>query len=524
MSSPLGLLHRCGGARPRLGPLRNLLGPRAARTPARRGATLARKGVAVAQEAPPEARLALIDWTAPFAQPAAAVVAAAAYAGVLAPDATPWLRALLCAAGPLALHVLGPALDLALGEKPPPALPPGARPPPADDLGSRLLPALGVAAHLGAALCCLVAVAAAPLQPVPLALLTYSLATSAAPTLAAAHELIHSRHPLHLAAARLHLTLHWWYPYYRAHHQHHLHACTPLDYASAPRGMDIYTYMAGYLGGSYTEAWQLACEECRRAGHPVVSIHNGALMSFIAQPLLTAAIGLAFGPLAAAVHLAASVIMLSYMSALDYALHYGLSRPPLPPPSPTSNAATTASTSATPSSTPISESASASPSATSRVDSAAGASSSTAAAPPGPHAPPPPQRYSPLTPLNSWTSLYPWENGVLYRVLIHADHHRVAFKSYAWLRPGPGAPLFPGPINLLALATFVPPLWMALMDERADQVNARNRQLLASGPGSAEGAGAWARGAEAEAAGPVAATREPGEAAWSEAMRGGGAT
>ncbi|GIL77731.1 hypothetical protein Vretifemale_7176 [Volvox reticuliferus] len=148
--------------------------------------------------------------------------------------------------------------------------------------------------------------------------------------MAACHELIHSRNPVHLSAAALFLTLYWWYPYYRAHHQHHLHVCTPVDYTCAPKGMSFYSYFLPYFACSYAEAWQLAIQECDRAGKPRYSHHNTTLVAVVVQALLAAMIYAIFGPVATAVHVTSNIVLLVYMATLDYILHYGLVRPPMP--------------------------------------------------------------------------------------------------------------------------------------------------------------------------------------------------
>ncbi|EFJ52762.1 hypothetical protein VOLCADRAFT_86064 [Volvox carteri f. nagariensis] len=265
-------------------------------------------------------------------------------------------------------------------------------------------------------------------KPLLLLLLSYTLATSASVAMAASHELIHSRNPVHLATAWMFLALYWWYPYYRAHLQHHLHVCTPPDYTCAPKGQDFYSFFLPYYAGSYKEAWHLAVQECNRAGKSKFSPHNR-------RAALTVAMYGIFGPVAIAVHLTSNFILLVYMAVFDYILHYGLVRQPMPGNS---------------------------------------------------------RRYTPITPYTSWNSLYALEvtqkgmtNGVLFNVLLHSDHHLHGVKSYRVLRPPPAppggavcGPCFPGPVNLLALAVFVPPLWMALMDTRADEANAKHMEYL----------------------------------------------
>eukprot|EP00198_Chlamydomonas_reinhardtii_P008770 XP_001698107.1 alkane hydroxylase [Chlamydomonas reinhardtii] len=414
--------------------------------------------------------LTFLDFVVPFSTPLAAAIATGVYTG--APGADHFLsRALPCLAVAVQLLVLLAtygALAAAAGAPAPP-----------------------LAGAAGAA-----AAGLQQQQLLLLPLLVTSLALSAGMAQAASHELLHSRHPVHLAAAWLFLTTHWWYPYFRAHHQHHLAVCTPADYASAPRGLSLAAYLPRYIGSSYTEAWQLAAAECRRAGHPVFSTHNSCLVALVAQAALTAALGLALGPAAALLHGAVCAVLLTYMSVLDYVLHYGLRRPPL---------VVAAAAAATAGGVGGGADAAVSTVADSReVTGVAPAAAGVAAAPAAGSGA---VRYAPVTPFNSWSSLYPLENALFFNVLIHGDHHMTASRSYAWLVPAPSSPTFPAPINALALATFVPPLWRAAMHERVDQANSANlRHLAATGvPVAAEQGAAEQGAAEQVAAEQVAA-------------------
>ncbi|GIL49878.1 hypothetical protein Vafri_6193 [Volvox africanus] len=386
----------------------------------------------------------LFQWSVPFILPIAAAAATAAYGGSIAFGThIAWLRPVLVGSGPLLLHFILPFLDLHLGQQHPQPLAPTAKVSPADDLTARVVPTIVVIMHLTIMATAYATIATAPLQPLLLPLLAYSLATSASCTMAASHELVHSRNPVHLSAAALFLTLYWWYPYYRAHHQHHLHVCTPVDYTCAPKGLNIYSYFPPYITSSYAEAWQLAIQECYRAGKPRFSRHNTTLVALVAQALLAAVIYAIFGPVATAVHFTSNIVFLVYMATLDYILHYGLVRPLM-----------------------------------------AGNE----------------RRYTPITPHTSWNSLYAFENGIFFNVLYHSDHHLYGVKSYGYLRPPIDGPLVPFPINLLGILVLVPPLWRYVMDRRADEANAKHLEYLGNTAASATPTDSSPTGAAATAA------------------------
>lgn len=64
-------------------------------------------------------------------------------------------------------------------------------------------------------------------------------------------------------------------PCCRTHHQHHLRVGTPADSSTAPKGTPVYSFIRTYLAANYAEAWAMACAECRKAGKPELSWHNG---------------------------------------------------------------------------------------------------------------------------------------------------------------------------------------------------------------------------------------------------------
>lgn len=125
---------------------------------------------------------------------------------------------------------------------------------------------------------------------------------------------------------------------------------------------------------------------------------HSCLVALVAQAALTAALGLALGPAAALLHGAVCAVLLTYMSVLDYVLHYGLRRPPL---------VVAAAAAATAGGVGGGADAAVSTVADSReVTGVAPAAAGVAAAPAAGSGA---VRYAPVTPFNSWSSLYPLE-------------------------------------------------------------------------------------------------------------------
>ncbi|KAL6748812.1 fatty acid desaturase-domain-containing protein [Haematococcus lacustris] len=303
----------------------------------------------------------------------------------------PWLAALLLGP-PLIMFVANPALDKLLGPVELPAHtqavadgPAGAVNPTSSSLSgfaARALPTAWVAAFCTASLltaCSLGQLGASGPDPLAqaqlLGLLVLGLGTTGAVGTAAAHELIHSRHPVHQTAGELMLAWVWFWPYSRSHHHHHLTVGTPDDHASAPLGQALGPFLWQYFVGNMTIAWEMECKETARKGHPAWSPYNRFLWGMAAQLGITAAVTCLGGWAALAVHCAAGTVAQLQLGVVDYVLHYGLQRPR-------------------------------------KADG---------------------QRLSPVSHHSSYNSGYALENAMLFKVLMHSDHHLTASKPWGSL-------------------------------------------------------------------------------------------
>lgn len=328
---------------------------------------------------------------------------------------------------PIAWHVVGPVLDMLIGEQP--VLTKALEKPTATPWVA--LPVLYVVAHWGAA--CAAAVAAGQLWAASgqaalptLAALVVSLGCSMACGFAAGHELTHSRNPLLRAISELQLAWGQMWAYSRSHPYHHLHVATPADHTTGRRGEWLYSYMPRYMFGAHAVAWR---EEVADAVRSKSGLPTWANRMTLWMGVQVAALGLSYalgGVAALGVHLGAAAVGITYLFALDYALHYGLER----------------------------------------------------AVKPG-------GTYAPVTASNSFSSSFLLENATFLRVMMHADHHMVAAKPYQALgfsaddvagrakapRLGPGIP-----IMAASLLVFIPPLWFKYADPLADAANAAHRE------------------------------------------------
>mmetsp|Transcript_14533 Transcript_14533/g.36155 ORF Transcript_14533/g.36155 Transcript_14533/m.36155 type:complete len:525 (-) Transcript_14533:209-1783(-) len=382
---------------------------------------------------------------------AGAVSVMQALPGVAASVPTHCLALLL--APSLCMHVVAPALDVALGAQPawrikPPSVP-------ATDWGARALPACFAGAHIAASLAAYQAAASAAaaasattLGALPAVVWLLALATGASAGVgnAAAHELIHSRHPAHAAAASALLVWCCNWQYSRSHHHHHLTYCTPEDHTWARKGTGLWPYLPRYLAGGWRLAWQEEARECGRRGRAVWGPHNACLVAALSQVAVAGGVYAVWGVAGLAVHLAGAAIAQFLLAAFDYILHYGLERTQLPG-----------------------------------------------------------GRWGPASPHSSFNSAHAVENAVLFKVLLHSDHHAVAAKPYGDLGLRASLPssskgsageasavdiaaeprMWPGPLPL-SLATalvLVPPLWFKVADPLADAANAAHKLATSGSPG-----------------------------------------
>lgn len=71
-------------------------------------------------------------------------------------------------------------------------------------------------------------------------------------------------------------------------------------------------------------------------------------------------------------------------------------------------------------------------------------------------------------PQHAWNSRCRMSNWILFNLPLHSNHHVHASKPYWQLRPIAGAPELPGGYSAMLLASFLPPLFWALMHPRLD--------------------------------------------------------
>jgi len=223
--------------------------------------------------------------------------------------------------------------------------------------------------------------------------LSVGLATGGA-GITIAHELGHKRPLVDRLLSRV-LLISVGYGHFTVEHNrgHHVRVATPEDPASARYGESYWTFLPRTLSGSLRHAWELDRRE--------------VLLSSLATCAVAAALGAAFGPLAAAYFFGQSAMAVALLEAVNYIEHYGLVRRRL----------------------------------------ADG-------------------RYERPAAHHAWDA-YEWlSNCFLVHLQRHADHHLNPMRPYAALQPQGESPKLPmGYPGMVPLA-FLPPLWFAVMNPR----------------------------------------------------------
>ena len=218
-----------------------------------------------------------------------------------------------------------------------------------------------------------------------------------------AHELNHRSVPFERFLAKL-LLLPTLYLHFTIEHNlgHHRHVATPHDPATARYGQHVYAFWWRSVTGGWRSAWQLEAKRTKTAWW------NNRIAHFLfLQVAYLGAVGLVFGPLAAAVALGVGLVAILNLETVNYIEHYGLLRERTPT-----------------------------------------------------------GRYEPVRPHHSWNSDHELGRIVLYELTRHSDHHFKAARKYQILRRFEESPQLPQGYPASMLLALVPPLWFRVMNER----------------------------------------------------------
>ncbi len=191
---------------------------------------------------------------------------------------------------------------------------------------------------------------------------------------------------------------------------HHKNVATPIDPATARKGQMLYTFWIQSVIGAYRSAWNIENSRLQADGQSVLSWNNQMIRFTLYQVGYWVFIFYVTTPLIAAYIMIAGVVSFLLLETINYIEHYGLQRKLLPS-----------------------------------------------------------GRYERVQSHHSWNANYPFGRILLYELTRHSDHHFIASKKYQILDHHDAAPELPMGYPASMMASFIPPLWYRIMDQRVPE-------------------------------------------------------
>jgi len=239
------------------------------------------------------------------------------------------------------------------------------------------------------------------------------------------HELGHKNTSLEHWLAKIILAPTGCGHFYIEHNRgHHRDVATPIDPASSRMGESIYAFVVREMPGTLRRAWILEVDRLRRAGQPVLSLHNEILQPALITLALWSTLVLWLGWQILPFLALASFWSNFQLTLANYVEHYGLLR--------------------------------------------------------GERAP---GKYEICQPHHSWNSNHIFSNWALFHLQRHSDHHAHPLRRYQSLRHFDNLPRLPSGYFGMFTLTYFPPLWRYVMDERLLAVVGRDAARINIAPG-----------------------------------------
>jgi alkane 1-monooxygenase len=191
-------------------------------------------------------------------------------------------------------------------------------------------------------------------------------------------------------------TLHtskFFYMHFTYHHlyRHHVWVGTPLDPSTARKGEYVYTFILK----SIVYSWKYVFEDEKKAGKSLLT--NYGVLSIVSSLVFAFGIYVFFGIQALIIHSIMVFIAISYLEAINYVEHYGLSRKLLPN-----------------------------------------------------------NEYEKVNIYHSWNAPHRFTNYFFFKVQRHSDHHENSSKPYQTLTSMEESPFLPHGYILMIVMSFFP--------------------------------------------------------------------
>ncbi len=235
------------------------------------------------------------------------------------------------------------------------------------------------------------------------------------------HELGHRRGAFDKRMAKaLLLSTHYLHFFIEHNRGHHANVSTPDDPASADRGEVVYAFWFKSVIGGWKHAWTLEDRRLKARSLGRWTWSNEMVRFTVLQVGAIVLAAAAFGPLAAAAWLGASLLGILLLETINYVEHYGLRR--------------------------------------GRRDDG---------------------RWERVRPVHSWNSNHPVSRLLLFELTRHSDHHANPARHYSVLRHFEEAPQLPTGYSGMVLLALLPPVFFAVMHPRIDRWTQQSPALAA---------------------------------------------
>ena len=224
------------------------------------------------------------------------------------------------------------------------------------------------------------------------------------------HELGHRRFLYERTLAKALLLTSLYTHFYIEHNKgHHKNVSTKEDPSSARKWEPIYLFYFRTVIFGYLSAWEIAADDQKRKGKPVLHFSNQMIQFQLLQIIFLAAIYFFFGKDITLSFMASACIGFLLLETVNYIEHYGLQR------------------------------------------------KKTA------------EGYERAMPEHSWNSSHILGRLMLFELSRHSDHHYLASRKYQVLRHHEDAPQMPTGYPGMMILSLIPPLWFSVMHKRMER-------------------------------------------------------
>jgi alkane 1-monooxygenase len=226
------------------------------------------------------------------------------------------------------------------------------------------------------------------------------------------HELGHRVNKAEQTLAKALLLTSLYMHFFTEHNKgHHKRVATPEDPSSARYNEPVYFFYFRSIIFSYLSAWEIANDETRKKGKPVLSLSNEMIRFTLIEIAFVTIVFFSVGWLITLYFLTSALIGILLLETVNYIEHYGLHRKP------TGDG-----------------------------------------------------KYERAMPAHSWNSDHIVGRLMLFELSRHSDHHYLASRKYQVLRHHDDSPQMPTGYPGMMILSLIPPIWFRIMNTRIRKI------------------------------------------------------